>query len=152
MSGDCFRIIMASYFYKIIFMAFLCTLRKSPPHLYFASFGTSLMLKLMRPILSFPRHTTFTTSPSVRTSSTRLILSLAILEMCTIPSLPGANSRKAPKSLMLMTLPVENLSLLEIGYDDVDRSTCFLHTLAASVPQIDTAPSSEISIFTPVSR
>ena len=29
-----------------------------------------------------------------------------ILEMCTIPSFPGANSRKAPNSLMLMTLPV----------------------------------------------
>ena len=40
------------------------------------------MEKLILPILSLPRHTTVTTSPSVRTSSTRLILSLAILEMC----------------------------------------------------------------------
>ena len=42
---------------------------------------TSFILKLIRPILSFPRHTTFTTSPSVRTSSTRLMRSLEIFEM-----------------------------------------------------------------------
>ena len=43
--------------------------------------ATSFMLKLILPILSLPRHTTLTLSPSVRTSSTRLILSLQILEM-----------------------------------------------------------------------
>ena len=38
------------------------------------SFGQSLMEKLMRPILSLPRQTTRTISPSCRTSSTLLIL------------------------------------------------------------------------------
>ena len=37
---------------------------------YFASAGTSLMLKLILPILSLPRHTTVTLSPRVKTSST----------------------------------------------------------------------------------
>ena len=42
---------------------------------------TSFIEKLILPILSFPRQTTFTLSPNVRTSSTCLILSLEILEM-----------------------------------------------------------------------
>ena len=33
-------------------------------------YSASFLLKLMRPILSFPRHTTVTTSPRVSTSST----------------------------------------------------------------------------------
>ena len=71
-------------------------------HFYSA---TSFILKDILPILSFPSQTTFTTSPSVSTSSTRLILSFEILEMCTIPSFPGANSTNAPNSLMLTTFP-----------------------------------------------
>ena len=47
----------------------------------YASAGTSFIEKLMRPILSFPRQTTFTLSPNVRTSSTRLIRSLEIFEI-----------------------------------------------------------------------
>ena len=48
---------------------------------YFSSAGTSLMLKLILPILSLPIQITLTSSPSVRTSSTRLIRSFAILEI-----------------------------------------------------------------------
>ena len=73
----------------------------------YASSGTSFMLKLIRPILSFPRQTTFTTSPIESTSSTFSILSFEILEMCTMPSFPGANSKNAPNSLMLITFPVK---------------------------------------------
>ena len=40
-----------------------------------------LMLKLILPILSLPIQITLTSSPSVRTSSTRLIRSFAILEI-----------------------------------------------------------------------
>ena len=43
--------------------------------------ATSFIEKLILPILSLPRHTTVTLSPRVSTSSTRLILSFAILEM-----------------------------------------------------------------------
>lgn len=43
--------------------------------------ATSFMEKLILPILSLPRHTTVTLSPRVRTSSTWLILSFAILEI-----------------------------------------------------------------------
>ena len=52
-----------------------------PVIIYFSSFGTSFMEKLILPILSLPIHTTFTLSPSVNTSSTRLIRCLEILEM-----------------------------------------------------------------------
>ena len=48
---------------------------------YYSSVGTSFIEKLILPILSFPRQTTVTLSPSVSTSSTWLILSLAILEI-----------------------------------------------------------------------
>jgi len=47
----------------------------------FASFGQSLMEKLSLPMRSFPRQITLTTSPRVRTSSTWLMRSFAILEM-----------------------------------------------------------------------
>ena len=43
--------------------------------------ATSFMEKLILPILSLPRQTTVTLSPSVSTSSTWLILSFAILEI-----------------------------------------------------------------------
>ena len=69
----------------------LCTVHYAAILSYFISYilmpcvltayccATSFMEKLILPILSLPRHTTVTTSPRVRTSSTRLILSLAIL-------------------------------------------------------------------------
>jgi hypothetical protein len=45
------------------------------------NYFTSLILKEILPILSLPRQTALTTSPRVRTSSTRSILSLETLEM-----------------------------------------------------------------------
>ena len=48
---------------------------------YFLSAGTSLMEKLILPILSLPRQITVTLSPRVRTSSTCSILCFAILEI-----------------------------------------------------------------------
>ena len=44
-----------------------------------------------------------------------------------MPSLPGANSRNAPNSLMLTTFTGEHLALLEIGHDDLDQFFCLIH-------------------------
>ena len=69
--------------------------------------------------------------------------------MCTIPSFPGANSTNAPNSLMLITVPSrtcpasKSVTMMQISF-------LASSMLAASVPQIDTLPSSVMSIFTPV--
>ena len=54
---------------------------------------------------STERIIAFTSSPMFNTSAGLLILSLVILEIWTNPSTPGSNSTKAPKSLILTTLP-----------------------------------------------
>ena len=61
---------------------------------YFASAGTSLIEKLILPILSFPRHTTVTLSPKVRTSSTWLILDVY---------------KRQPLSRLIPSLQIQNL-------------------------------------------
>ena len=66
----------------------------------------SLIEKFILPLASTPMYLTFTVSPSASLSSTLSILSFAILEMCTRPSLPGTYSTKAPNSLMPVTVPV----------------------------------------------
>ena len=63
------------------------------------------MLKFKRPCLSISNNLIFTASPTDSTSSTLLTRSQANCDICTKPSRPGANSTKAPKSNIFVTLP-----------------------------------------------
>ena len=94
--------------------------------------ATSLMLKLNLPILSFPRHTTFTTSPSFRTSSTLFTLSFRDLGNMHHSLFSRSKLNECTKFFDADHFSLEYLTSLKICHDRCDQFGSFFHALFLS--------------------
>ena len=94
----------------------------------------------------------FTASPVLRTSSTFSTLCHSNSEICTIPSRPGANSTKAPKDIIRVTLPSNSIPTSGSNVIPFTISKASLH-FSVLAPAIVTRPSSSTftshSVFLP---
>ncbi|CNU11640.1 Uncharacterised protein [Mycobacterium tuberculosis] len=92
-------------------------------------------------------------SPTLTTSSTfAMRLPLPSLEMCTRPSRPGSNDTKAPKSVVLTTVPRNRSPTV----GSCGLAMALILSIAAcadgpSVAPTNTVPSSSMEICAPVS-
>ncbi|CFE48419.1 Uncharacterised protein [Mycobacterium tuberculosis] len=115
--------------------------------------SSATRIREILPRLSMSAISTRSLSPTLTTSSTfAMRLPLPSLEMCTRPSRPGSNDTKAPKSVVLTTVPRNRSPTV----GSCGLAMALILSIAAcadgpSVAPTNTVPSSSMEICAPVS-